>query len=99
MEYTRASMKTVVVLQAHVYSFFIGTWPFSSKKGEIMKAFLEEYGIAIFVIACITLLVVMADPISSQIQDAVTDTITTFTTSTIPGTASNSSSTSGNGGN
>ena len=50
-----------------------------------MKAFLEEYGIAIFVIACITLLVVMADPISKQIQGAVTSTITTFTTSTVPG--------------
>lgn len=87
MEYTRASMKTVAGFQAHVYSFFIGTWPFSSKKGEFMKAFLEEYGIAIFVIACITLLVVMADPISQQIQGAVTSTITTFTTSTIPGSS------------
>ncbi len=44
-----------------------------------MKAFLEEYGIAIFVIACIMILVAMADPVGSAIQSAVVNTISDFT--------------------
>lgn len=48
-----------------------------------MKAFLEEYGIAIFVIACIMILVAMADPVGSAIQTAVLDTISDFTQSTL----------------
>lgn len=48
-----------------------------------MKAFLEEYGIAIFVIACIMILVAMAEPVGSAIQTAVLDTISSFTQSTL----------------
>ncbi|MDO5409024.1 MAG: hypothetical protein Q4F21_01050 [Lachnospiraceae bacterium] len=44
-----------------------------------MKAFLEEYGIAIFVIACIMILVAMAEPVGTAIQTAVLNTITDFT--------------------
>lgn len=44
-----------------------------------MKAFLEEYGIAIFVIACIMILVAMAEPVGSAIQTAVLETISNFT--------------------
>ena len=36
-----------------------------------MKAFLEEYGIAIFVIACIMILVAMAEPVGGVIEKAV----------------------------
>lgn len=49
------------------------------EKGELMKAFLEEYGIAIFVIACIMILVAMAEPVGSAIQTAVLETISNFT--------------------
>lgn len=44
-----------------------------------MKAFLEEYGIAIFVIACIMILVAMSEPVGKAIQSAVLKTITDFT--------------------
>ena len=44
-----------------------------------MKAFLEEYGIAIFVIACIMILVAMSEPVGKAIQTAVLKTITDFT--------------------
>lgn len=44
-----------------------------------MKAFLEEYGIAIFAIACILVLVAMADPVGTAIKEAVLSTITQFT--------------------
>lgn len=55
-----------------------------AKKGEsTMKAFLEEYGIAIFVIACIMILVAMAEPVGSAIQTAVLDTISSFTQNTL----------------
>ena len=48
-----------------------------------MNAFLEEYGIAIFVIACILILVAMADPVGSAIKTAVLNTITDFTQSAL----------------
>lgn len=50
-----------------------------------MKAFLEEYGIAIFVIACIVVLVAMAEPVGTAIQSAVLNTITDFTKNTLNG--------------
>ena len=44
-----------------------------------MKAFLEENGIAIFVIACIMILVAMAEPVGGVIEKAVVNTISDFT--------------------
>lgn len=48
-----------------------------------MKAFLEEYGIAIFVIACIMILVAMSEPVGKAIQTAVLNTISDFTSSAL----------------
>lgn len=48
-----------------------------------MKAFLEEYGVAIFVIVCVGVLVAMAEPVGGVIQDAIVSAIESFTSSTI----------------
>lgn len=48
-----------------------------------MRAFLEEYGIAIFVIAVIVILVVMASPIGNQIKTAVLKKINNLENQTI----------------
>ncbi|MDY2629600.1 MAG: hypothetical protein SOW08_15010 [Lachnospiraceae bacterium] len=48
-----------------------------------MKAFLEEYGIAIFVIACIMILVAMSEPVGEAIKAAVLNTISDFTSSAL----------------
>ncbi len=40
-----------------------------------MRAFLEEYGIAIFVIAVIVILVVMATPVGAAIKTAILNKI------------------------
>lgn len=43
-----------------------------------MRAFLEEYGIAVFVIAVVAILIVMASPIGTAIQTAFTDVVEAF---------------------
>lgn len=43
-----------------------------------MRAFLEEYGIAVFVIAVIVILVVMATPLGDKIKTAVSGVIDKF---------------------
>ncbi|WP_392890045.1 hypothetical protein [Eubacterium limosum] len=48
-----------------------------------MRAFLEEYGIAIFVIAVIVILVVMASPVGAQIKRAVLNKINNLENQTI----------------
>ena len=50
-----------------------------------MKAFLEEYGIAIFVIACVMVLVAMSGPVGDALQDAILSTITDFTQNALAG--------------
>jgi hypothetical protein len=53
------------------------------ERSNVLKAFLEEYGIAIFVIACIMILVAMSQPVGQAIQTAVLNTISNFTKSTL----------------
>lgn len=43
-----------------------------------MKAFLEEYGLAIFAMICIILLILIASPISSMISTALQGIVTSF---------------------
>ena len=43
-----------------------------------MKAFLEEYGVAIFTLACIAILIVMATPIGEAIKNALLELVTSF---------------------
>lgn len=44
-----------------------------------MRAFLEEYGIAIFLVAIIVVLVVMATPLGKLLGNKLNDLITTLT--------------------
>lgn len=57
----------------------------NKKEVLFLKAFLEEYGIAIFVIACVMIMVAMAEPVGALIQKAVTDTIASFTSAALAG--------------
>lgn len=50
-----------------------------------MKAFLEEYGITLFVIVCIGILVAMAEPVGTVLQTALVAAINSFTTGTLNG--------------
>lgn len=43
-----------------------------------MRAFLEEYGIAVFVIAVVVILVVMATPLGDKIKTALLGVIEKF---------------------
>lgn len=43
-----------------------------------MRAFLEEYGIAVFVIAVVAILVVMASPLGAKVQTALEGVIQKF---------------------
>lgn len=43
-----------------------------------MKVFLEEYGIAIFTLACIAILVVIATPVGNSIKQAMLNIIGNF---------------------
>lgn len=52
--------------------------PENRQKGEAMKVFLEEYGIAIFTLACIAILVVIATPIGDSIKSAMLTVIKNF---------------------
>ena len=47
-----------------------------------MKTFLEEYGIAIFVIACIIILITIASPVGAAVRDAILKVVNTFTDDT-----------------
>ncbi|MGN0268026.1 MAG: hypothetical protein ACI4D7_10155 [Lachnospiraceae bacterium] len=50
-----------------------------------MKAFLEEYGISLFVISVVLLLIGIAEPVSSVIQDAMITVISDFAGSALNG--------------
>ncbi len=43
-----------------------------------MKAFLEEYGVAIFTLACIALLIIIATPVGSAIKQAMLNLVDGF---------------------
>lgn len=43
-----------------------------------MRAFLEEYGIAVFVIAVVAILVVMASPLGDKVKTALEGVIQKF---------------------
>jgi hypothetical protein len=47
-----------------------------------MKTFLEEYGVALFAMICIVLLICIASPVSTMISDAIQSVVTSFSTST-----------------
>lgn len=47
-----------------------------------MKSFLEEYGLAIFAIICIVMLILIATPVGQAISTAITSIVTSFTTTT-----------------
>ena len=57
----------------------------SERKGDFMKAFLEEYGISLFVISVVLLLIGIAEPVSSVIQDAMITVISDFAGSALNG--------------
>ena len=50
-----------------------------------MKAFLEEYGISLFVISVVLLLIGIAEPVYSVIQDAMITVISDFADSALNG--------------
>ena len=54
------------------------------KKGneKTVKAFLEEYGLALFVMICIILLILMASPLSTTISGALSSVVSNFKTTT-----------------
>lgn len=47
-----------------------------------MKAFLEEYGLALFVMICIILLILMASPLSEVISAALSGVVSSFKNTT-----------------
>jgi len=47
-----------------------------------MKAFLEEYGLALFVMIVIILLICMASPLSKAVATALKEIVTKFSTKT-----------------
>lgn len=47
-----------------------------------MKAFLEEYGLALFVMIVIILLIAMASPLATAIKNALKKIVESFNTST-----------------
>ena len=57
----------------------------SERRGDFMKAFLEEYGISLFVISVILLLIGIAEPVSSVIQEAMITVISDFAGSALNG--------------
>ena len=57
----------------------------SERKDNFMKAFLEEYGISLFVISVVLLLIGIAEPVSSVIQDAMVTVISDFAGSALNG--------------
>lgn len=57
----------------------------SERRGDFLKAFLEEYGISLFVISVVLLLIGIAEPVSSVIQDAMVTAISGFAGSALNG--------------
>ena len=47
-----------------------------------MKAFLEEYGLALFVMIVIIILICMASPLSEVVSGALKSVVTTFSSKT-----------------
>lgn len=50
------------------------------KEDKHMRAFLEEYGIAVFVISVIALLILMGSSVGTKIQTALESVIDSFKT-------------------
>lgn len=47
-----------------------------------MKVFLEEYGLALFLMICIIFLIVIASPVSEIVKNAITNVVNSFSTTT-----------------
>lgn len=43
-----------------------------------MKAFLEEYGVAVFTLACIAILIMIATPVGEAVKNAILELIGNF---------------------
>lgn len=47
-----------------------------------MKTFLEEYGVALFAMICIVLLICIASPVAEMISDAIQAVVNSFSDAT-----------------